>query len=716
MPFTPRAAVGLDFGTTNSSIAHAAADGSVRLAQFPLRHGSTSSFRSLLLFERDAGKPVQSHAGPAAMERYLQAEDGSRRLIQSLKSYLPSAALTGTEVFGRRYTPEDLLARMLRELRVGAENALGMPMEHAVVGRPVRFVGAASGDDEALALARLEKASHQAGFRHVVFEYEPVGAAWAYQSTLDHEELVLIGDFGGGTSDFSLLRLGPAQPTSARSTTVLGTGGVGLAGDAFDAKLVRHLVSPALGLGSLERSGAKLLPAVPAWIYSNLERWHSSSFLRTRNVAEILKGAAVRALEPEKIAALQALIDEDLGFELHAAVQRLKYELSRADHAEFRFHEGGLALRIPVTRPQFEHWIEEELSAIAGAVDALLSEAGIRADAVDRVFLPAALPLFRQWNTSFEAAFPGKRSAGARLLPRSRTAWLFGPRSCFSAVSRKTAFLAALPQPGPEQPFTGNASKRCRSASGPGSRLDGIDFHTSRRLVHVVGVQQGGKVFMQGGRDGNAAGLLNDCKRAGFGHGRGAATCLVLDFPVSVQVGSAVNNFHVLESGLQQLFTIGLDAQGSGNAADISGKAGSNRFGQLGFERDVAYGEASAGLQNPDNLSKNSGLIRREIDDAVGDDAIHGFIRKRQVVDLSEIKLNIEVAAFLGVGFGPLDHGRSHVNADGLPRRPNLPGGQKHVEAAAGPEIDDHFAGAKVGRSRRVAAGQSHVGLGGNRG
>ncbi len=380
MPFP---AVGLDFGTTNSSVALAAPDGSVALAQFPTGAGETSSFRSLLYFERDAHKSTHTYAGPSAIERYLQAEERGR-LIQSLKSYLPSRSLTGTEVFGRRYALENLLARILRDLRAGAESAFGAPIHRALVGRPVRFVGSATEADDAYAQERLRDACHRAGFTEVHFEYEPAGAAYAYESTLDREELVLIGDFGGGTSDFSLLRLGPGVPSENR---VLGTSGVGLAGDAFDAKLVRHLVSPALGEGSLERSGAKLLPAVPAWIYANLERWHYLSFLRTRNVAEILKGARVRALEPDKIEALQTLIDEDLGFQLHAAVQRLKYALSESEQAEFRFDEAALRLRIPVTRGEFERWIEDDLRAIESAVDELVSKTGIAPAAVDRVFL-----------------------------------------------------------------------------------------------------------------------------------------------------------------------------------------------------------------------------------------------------------------------------------------------------------------------------------------
>ena len=412
-------AIGLDFGTTNTSVAAVAPDGTVTLARFPAASGPTPSFRSLLLFERDAAKQVRSFAGPSAIEHYLSAEDHGRRLVQSLKSYLPSRTLTGTEVFGRRHSLEDLLARILREVRTGAEASLGTRIEHAVVGRPVRFVGAETPDDEAYALARLEDACLRAGFSSVRFEYEPVGAACAYESTLDHEELVLIGDFGGGTSDFSLLRVGPGLSGTQR---VLGTGGVGLAGDAFDAKLVRHLVSPALGADSLERSGGKLLPGVPAWIYANLERWHYLSFLRTRNVTEILKGARVRSLEPEKIEALQTLIDEDLGFQLHGAVQRLKYALSTREEAEFHFQEGGLALQIPVTRTQFESWITEELTAVAGAVDALLSKTDTPAAAVDRVFLTG--------GTSFvpavEKIFTSRFTAGKIVRGEAFTAVAHG--------------------------------------------------------------------------------------------------------------------------------------------------------------------------------------------------------------------------------------------------------------------------------------------------
>ncbi len=330
---------------------------------------------------------MHTWSGPAAIERYLQHADyGSAvaqgRLIQSLKSYLPSRTLSGTEIFGRRYAVEDLIARILRELRQGAERQFGQPVGHVVVGRPVRFAGSDSAEDDAYAVERMRSALALAGFASVEFEYEPVAAAYAYQSTLDHDELLLIGDFGGGTSDFSLLRVGPS------GRWLLGNAGVGLAGDAFDAKLVRRLVSPALGAESLARSmGTKVLPAVPAWIYSNLERWHYLSFLRTRNVLEILKGARVRALEPEKIEALLTLIDEDLGYQLHQAVQRTKYALSTEETAAFTFEDGSMNLALTVSRAEFEGWIGDELRAIESAVDELLAGAAVLPAQVDRVFL-----------------------------------------------------------------------------------------------------------------------------------------------------------------------------------------------------------------------------------------------------------------------------------------------------------------------------------------
>src|SRR6202789_2439168 len=405
-------AIGIDFGTTNSTVARASGKSQVELVAFPTLSGETFSFRSVLYLQqvKQGGRTkTQTWAGPAAIEHYLAAENKGR-LIQSLKSYLSDRSLTGTAVFGRHCTLEDLISRILADLRRHAERQFHAGISYAMVGRPVRFVGAETADDETFALGRLREAFAEAGFERIDFEMEPVAAAYAYEATLDHDELILIGDFGGGTSDFSLLHVGPGVRKRGRTPQdLLGNSGVGLAGDAFDARIVRKLVSPALGSDSLARSLNKFLPAVPAWIYANLERWHYLSFLRTSNVVEILKSARLRALEPEKIEALITLIDEDLGYHLHQAVQRVKFELSRAEVAQFHFRDGSMDLRIAVTRAEFEGWIADELHAIEQCVDSLLETSGVSRSQVDMVFLTGGSALVPAVRGIFRERFGEKR-------------------------------------------------------------------------------------------------------------------------------------------------------------------------------------------------------------------------------------------------------------------------------------------------------------------
>jgi hypothetical chaperone protein len=395
--------IGLDFGTTNSSIACLAAPGEIELAHFPFGNAFTESFRSLLYLERlrEAGRvTLKSWSGPAGIERYLGADDKGR-LIQSLKSFLSSRSLKTTEIFGRHFKLEELIANILRDLRAQAEKQFGAAVRGAVVGRPVTFVGAESDEDNQYATERLKLAFGKAGFEQVSFEYEPVAAAYHYELTLDHDELILIGDFGGGTSDFSLLRVGPSR---ASGNGVLGNQGLPFAGDAFDAKIVRHLVSPALGAGSLLNSSGKMLPS-PTWVYFKVERWHHLSFLKSRETLNMLRSVLAQAVEPEKIEALLYLVEHDLGYQLHRAVQQVKIGLSQRENEVFRFRDGDVALEIPVQRSEFENWIAEELAAIEQSVTALLAKTGIHTKDVDKVFLTGGSSFVPAVRRIFESRF-----------------------------------------------------------------------------------------------------------------------------------------------------------------------------------------------------------------------------------------------------------------------------------------------------------------------
>jgi hypothetical chaperone protein len=404
--------VGLDFGTTNSAIATATRDGSTVLATFAGDGSHTTTFRSVLYFDperRTSDRKPQAVAGPAAITRYLNA-DTRGRLIQSMKSHLSSRLFRETYVFGEKYTLEALIAIILRELRAAAEAQFGDIASRIVVGRPVHFSGAGGVEDDAFALSRLRAALEQAGFEDIVFEFEPVAAAYEFESQLDHDELILIADFGGGTSDFSLMQVGPSVRRRGHTAEdILGTDGVAIAGDTFDSKIVRYVVAPRLGQGSQYRSAfGKVLP-VPAWLYTNLERWHYLSFLKSKKTMDMLAELRLQAFEPEKIAALIHVIEDDLGYHLYRAVEQAKMALSKQEISALRFRDGALAIEQAVKRDEFESWVGEEMAAITACLDRLLEHTGVTPTDIGSVFMTGGSSFVPAVRQLFEARFGASR-------------------------------------------------------------------------------------------------------------------------------------------------------------------------------------------------------------------------------------------------------------------------------------------------------------------
>ena len=408
-------AVGFDFGTTNCALAVVAPDGAPRLAHFSGPDGDVATFRSILYFDREERGAVEIHAGPGALLHYLDREEHDGRLVQSLKSFLASRLFSSTRIFDQTYRLEDLIALLARKLREEAERSLGMPIKHAVVGRPVHFVGAANDEDDALAQRRLEAALHNAGFVDITFEYEPVGAAYHYERDLERDERILIADFGGGTSDFSLLWVGPSY-RARRSEAILGQDGVDVAGDSFDGKIVRHKVAPLLGRNSeFESLYGRRLP-VPGWIYVHLERWHHVSFLKSRRTMQLLLDLRREALEPSKLDALVRIVEQDLGFLLYRAVERAKRELSEQSNARLRLEHDVITLDAEITRSEFDGWISEELAKISGCVDRLLARTGLTAERVDRVFMTGGSSFVPAVRALFERRFGAEKLRGGQEL------------------------------------------------------------------------------------------------------------------------------------------------------------------------------------------------------------------------------------------------------------------------------------------------------------
>lgn len=404
--------LGIDFGTTNTVIALADGSGPAHLVQFPAPEGELFAFRSCLSFHAPAERPSERAiaAGPWAIEAYVE-DPAETRFIQSFKSFAASENFTETQVLGRRYRFEDLLSTFLLKVRDYAGNGMADLPARVIVGRPVTFAGAAP--VEPLALERYETAFRRMGFSEILYAYEPVGAAFFFARELTHDATVLVGDFGGGTSDFSIIRF--EREGGEIRAHALGRSGVGVAGDAFDYRIIDNLVSPALGKGSSYTSFGKILP-IPNRYYSAFARWDQLALMRASRDMREIRSLVRDATEPEKLARLVETLDENYGYRLYRSVSRLKEALSVEEAAEFRFEAGSIALAGMVRRTTFERWIAPELALIEHAVDAALASANLPAERIDRIFLTGGSSLVPAVRAIFHRRFDADRiETGAEL-------------------------------------------------------------------------------------------------------------------------------------------------------------------------------------------------------------------------------------------------------------------------------------------------------------
>ncbi len=391
--------VGIDFGTTNSVVAVATEDGRVESRLFASQDGPTATFRTALTFWRE-GRRVVHVAGPDAIAR-AAAPVGDQRFIQSLKTHLASRAFAETRLYGTRFSIEALVATFLRDLTQGPALAAAVPV---TAGRPVVFAGGNA--DEALAVARLTSAFAEAGMPDVAFAYEPLGAAYWYARDLTRDETVLVADFGGGTSDFSVLRF--ARRSGRLDATPLAHAGVGIAGDTFDYRIVDHVVAPRLGKGATYRSFEKQLP-IPAYIHASFSQWHQLSWLKSGSILDDLRKLADASTRGDELEALITIVEMDMGFALYRAVGTLKATLSREERACLRFAGYGLAIEAEVARADFERWIADDLAKIDGAVDEALARAGVDEGGIDAVFMTGGTSYVPAVRRLFERRFPAGR-------------------------------------------------------------------------------------------------------------------------------------------------------------------------------------------------------------------------------------------------------------------------------------------------------------------
>lgn len=372
---------GLDFGTTNSTLALAGRGSSPRLVAL---EGEHVTIPSALFYSLEDG---QTYFGRAAVFEYVDGAEG--RFMRALKSILGTSLMQEKTAVGRqRLSFQELIGHFLRHLRARLEaeaaHDAGIVADHVVLGRPVHFVDEdAKADREAE--DQLEAAARAEGFRHIEFQFEPVAAALYFESQVNAEQLALVVDIGGGTSDFSVVRLSPERAkASDRRSDILASTGVHVGGTDFDRLLSIAEMMPHFGLGSETADGKRRLPV---WYFNDMATWHRINTLYTPKILRDIGQMKKEAAEPEKLARFEHLLSHRSGHRLAGAVESAKIALSGEEETLIRLEESGLSLAAPASRQRFDAATGELVGRIEGAVDAALAEAGVAADAIETVIL-----------------------------------------------------------------------------------------------------------------------------------------------------------------------------------------------------------------------------------------------------------------------------------------------------------------------------------------
>jgi len=426
---------GFDFGTSNSAIALAeggaarllpidpagaaptiapsvlfiareggAFVGSEAIAEFVRRNAGREIVRNRV----NSGKIVSTHYGDEWVQFDADVELPGR-FFQSLKSFLRDESFEGTNIFGKFYTLEELIATYMRVVKQQADSVAGAPVDAVVMGRPVHFSN--DGSKDAGAQARLLKAAQVAGFSNVRFMFEPIGAALEYESTLVREELAFVFDFGGGTLDFSVIRLGPQRARHAdRAEDILGVGGVVIGGNTLDEDIMERRLLEYFG----SRAGAHTLSgntaSYPQWLLALLRSWHTIQLLNERGTVRFLKEFRVTARHHhDEIDALLCLVQKNYGWLLFEEIERAKIELSAETQTEITFLREAIPIREPLSRRSFERLITPRLSAIEDAIDSTLADAGVEPDQIEVVLRTGGSSLIPAVQSLLERRFGASR-------------------------------------------------------------------------------------------------------------------------------------------------------------------------------------------------------------------------------------------------------------------------------------------------------------------
>ena len=392
---------GIDFGTSNSSITIWDVERRT-LVRDPRIAGVESSFMYFpYTLRRDP--PL---IGDAAKLRYVQ--DLMRgRFFQAIKTILPNRTFTETIVNNQSYQLEDLIAFFLRYLKAKADEVTRQDVKRVVLGRPAVF--SAEPEEDQLAQDRLRMAARLAGFEEIHFQYEPIAAAFAYEARISSPERVLVGDFGGGTSDFTVVQLDPRrQGLTERAGDILATGGIPVAGNKYDSATMWHKLTPRFGRGATYESWGKQLE-VPDTLHRQICQWDQIVFLRNAPKLDLIWRLARLSSDPAAFERLEALVKDNQGFAIFQMIEGAKIALTTQDTAPLRFTHPRIALDEHLTLAEFDRNSADLTGAIAAKLDQCLAEARIAPASVETVFLTGGTSFIRSLRAEFMHRFHGAK-------------------------------------------------------------------------------------------------------------------------------------------------------------------------------------------------------------------------------------------------------------------------------------------------------------------
>jgi hypothetical chaperone protein len=395
---------GIDFGTSNSSIA--IWDVKNRAL---VRDARISKMESSFMYFPYSTRAVPPVIGDEAKRRYV-SDNMRGRFFQAIKTILPNATFTETVFNNHSYTLEQLIAFPLHHLKQRADQVTGQDVKRVVMGRPAVFSPEPA--EDAFAEERLLRAAKAAGFTEIHFQYEPIAAAFAYELRIAKPERVLVGDFGGGTSDFCVVQLDPSrQGLTDRMSDILATGGLPTAGNKYDGATMWHKLTPLFGRDATYESWGKRIE-VPNALHRRICQWDQIVFLNNAQNLDLLWRLSKSSDAPAAFERFIALVKENQGFALFQVIEAAKIALASKIVAPLKFNHPRILIDERMTLSEFNRNSADLTASIVGYLDKFLADAGIERDSIETVFLTGGTSLIRSLRTEFKQRFGDDKIRG----------------------------------------------------------------------------------------------------------------------------------------------------------------------------------------------------------------------------------------------------------------------------------------------------------------